>query len=430
MFLRLCIRLPDMSSEQRDNVKDYREKVVNGTFDLILTNPPFSMKYDASKPDEERIIKQHELTKDMSNVKSSILFLDRYYELLAPSGEMLIVIDDTVINGKSFENIREWIMDKFIILGVHSLPFNAFFKAKAKIKTSILHLRKKQVSNETQGHVFMSISNNIGHDNSLKDTPFRNNLVEILIAYLEWQRTGILNETIRDNADTEENLECPQQYWLVPPEKITTERFDAFFYCPDLRGTYENIQDLGKKRKINLLDAHKLSLRKKMTGVDKKKLKESQDRYKYIEISDVTKYGLITNYKEAVFSELPTRGEYQIHAGDILLALNNSSRGTVVLVPKEFDNAICTSGFLVIVPKDEDEGLLLWYVLRSEICRKQIYYLAQTASQPELKIDAWNRYFQIPLPLGKDKKDAIDKAREFYSYLEKLSNIDEYCFKL
>lgn len=422
--------LLDMTSEQRDNVKDYREKVVNGTFDLILTNPPFSMKYDASKPDEERIIMQHELTKDMSNVKSSILFLDRYYELLAPSGEMLIVLDDTVINGKSFENIREWIMDKFIILGVHSLPFNAFFKAKANIKTSILHLRKKQVPNETQGHVFMSISNNIGHDNSLKDTPFRNNLVETLIAYLEWQRTGILNETIRDNADTEENLECPQQYWLVPPEKITTERFDAFFYCPDLSGTYENIQDLGKKKKIKLLDAHKLSLRKKMTGADKKKLKESQDRYKYIEISDVTKYGLITNYKEAVFSELPTRGEYQIHAGDILLALNNSSRGTVVLVPKEFNNAICTSGFLVIVPKDEDEGLLLWYALRSEICRKQIYYLAQTASQPELKIDAWNRYFQIPLPVGKDKKNAIDKAREFYSYLEKLSNIDEYCFKL
>lgn len=422
--------LPDMTSEQRDNVKDYREKVVNGSFDLILTNPPFSMKYDASKPDEERIIMQHELTKDMSNVKSSVLFLDRYYELLAPSGEMLIVLDDTVINGKSFENIRQWIMDKFIILGVHSLPFNAFFKAKANIKTSILHLRKKQEPNEIQGHVFMSISNNIGHDNSLKDTPFRNNLVEILIAYLEWQRTGVLTETIRNNADTEENLECPQQYWLVPPEKIITERFDAFFYCPDLSVTYSTIQNLSNKKKIKLLDANKLILRKKMTGLDKKKLKESQDRYKYIEISDVTKYGLITNYKEAIFSELPTRGEYQIHAGDILLALNNSSRGTVVLVPKEFDGAICTSGFLVIVPKDEDEGLLLWYALRSEVCRKQIYYLAQTASQPELKIDAWNRYFQIPLPVGKDKKEAVDKAREFYSYLEKLSNIDEYCFKL
>lgn len=422
--------LQDMTSEQCDNVRDYRKKVVNGSFDLILTNPPFSMKYNKSKSDENRIIKQHNLTKDMSTVKSSILFLDRYYELLKPSGEILIVLDDTIINGKSFKNIREWIMEKFIILGVHSLPFNAFFKAGANIKTSILHLRKKQEPKETQGYVFMSISNNIGHDNSLKDTPFRNNLGGILTAYLEWQRTGSLTETIRNNVDKEENLECPQQYWIVPPEKITTERFDAFFYCPDLRITYSTIHNLSENKKIKLMFAKNLSLRKKMTSMDKNKLKKGQERYKYIEISDVTKYGLIINYKEDVFSKLPTRGEYQIHTGDILLALNNSSRGTVVIVPKEFDNAICTSGFLVIVPKDEDEGLLLWYVLRSEICRKQIYYLAQTASQPELKIDAWNNYFQIPLPVGIERKKAIDKAREFYSYFEKLSNVDEYSFKL
>src|SRR5699024_7052325 len=143
--------LPDMTSEQRDAVQEYREKVAKESFDIGLTNPPLSMKYDSKNTDDKRIIEQHDLTKGVSTVKSSILFLDRYYELLKSSVEMLIVLDDTVINGKSFEDVRKWILEKFIILGVHSLPFNAFFKANANIKTSILHLRKKENSEENQG---------------------------------------------------------------------------------------------------------------------------------------------------------------------------------------------------------------------------------------------------------------------------------------
>ena len=422
--------LPDMTSEQLDGVKEYREKVAKEKFDLILTNPPFSMKYDSNKPDEKRIIDQHELTKGLSNVKSSILFLDRYFELLKPSGEMLIVLDDTVLNGKSFEGVRKWILEKFILLGVHSLPFNAFFKANANIKTSILHLRKKSSKEEQQGHIFMSVSNNIGHDNALKDTPFRNNLTELLIAYLEWQRTGESSEKIRANPNVLENLEAPLQYWLIPPDRISTERIDAFFYCPDLKNTYKEINVAASKRIIEQVAAGELIIREKLTKKEKDLLRKEESILKYIEISDVTKYGLITHYTEGIFDRLPTRGEYQIHTGDVLVALNNSSRGTVVLVPNEFDNAICTSGFLVVIPKDREEGLLLWYALRSEICRKQIYYLAQTASQPELKIEAWKKYFQIPLPVGEAKKEALKKAEEFYGYVEKLSRIDEYSFIL
>lgn len=420
----------DMTLEKKEEILDFKSNIKNNTFDLILTNPPFSMNYSSSNEDEKRILKQHELTKDSSTSKSSVLFLNRYYELLKEGGELLIVLDDTVINGKTFEEIRKWIIDKFVILGVHSLPFNAFFKAKANIKTSIIHLRKKSSVSESQYNIFMSISNNIGHDNSLRDTPFRNNLTEILIAYLEWQRTGILSTTIRDNYDKSENLECPQQYWLVDANELTTERFDSFFYCPDLHNTYKSISVAKQIGTIDVLKGASLNRRRKLDSNEKMLLKKSDKDFKYIEIGDVTQYGLITKYIKGRFEDLPTRGEYQIHTGDILLALNNSSRGTVVLVPAEFDNAICTSGFLVLTPENEEQGLLLWYSLRSELCRKQIYYLSQTASQPELKLDAWNSYFKIPIPIGENYNLAIKKAKQFYRHLEKLSDIDSYRFSL
>lgn len=413
----------DMTSEKKEEVSEFKTKIKNNTFDLILSNPPFSMNYSSSNEDEKRILKQHELTKKSSTAKSSVLFLNRYYELLKDDGELLIVLDDTVINGKTLEEIRKWIIDKFIILGVHSLPFNAFFKAKANIKTSIIHLRKKHSASEKQCNIFMSISNNIGHDNSLRDTPFRNNLTEILIAYLEWQRSGYLSMTTRDNYDKSENLECPQQYWLISGDELTTERFDSFFYCPDLHNAYKAMMFAKQSGKIDIIKGSSLKRRKKLNSEEKMCLRKSDKDFKYIEIGDVTQYGLITKYIKGRFEDLPTRGEYQVHTGDILLALNNSSRGTVVLVPPEFDNAICTSGFLVIIPDNEEQGLLLWYSLRSELCRKQIYYLAQTASQPELKLDAWNSYFEIPIPIKEDYNLSIKKAKEFYTHLSKLTDM-------
>ena len=115
----------------------------NESFGLILSNPPFSMNYQRSKEEDKHIIEQFSFTAGQSSVKSSVLFLTRYEKLLEPGGEMLIVLDDTLLNGKSYEELRKWILDKFVVLGVHSLPFNTFLKAKANIKTSILHLRKK-----------------------------------------------------------------------------------------------------------------------------------------------------------------------------------------------------------------------------------------------------------------------------------------------
>lgn len=418
----------DMNDEEASEITDHAKTVKNDNFDLVLSNPPFSMNYQGNKDEDKRIIDQFDFTLGKSSVKSSVLFLNRYEKLLKKGGEMLIVLDDTILNGKSYEDLREWILDRFVLLGVHSLPFNTFLKAKANIKTSILHLRKKRDKEDSQGTVFMSISNNIGHDNSLKDTPNRNNLIEILIAYLEWQRTGNISLKIEDNADPQENLECPMQYWIVKPDEIRTERFDAFFYSPELKNLY---CDLKKREKNGLIEIKKgcdFVLVPKLTKQDKARMKESQNLYTYVEIGDVTAYGLITRYIKGPFEELPTRGEYQVKQGDILLALNNSSRGTVVRVSQEFDGMICTSGFMVIRPKNEEEGLLLWYCLRSEICKKQIYYLSQTASQPELKMEAWIKYFCIPFPIDESRHKAIQKAKKSFDYMDGLSDIDNEKF--
>lgn len=411
----------DMLDEQKTEVEEHAKKVVAGTFDLVLSNPPFSMTYKQSNELEERILKQRDLSETMASAKSNILFLSRYLELLKPGGEMLIVFDDTILNGSTCLDIRQWLLDNFIIIGIHSLPFNSFFKARANIKTSILHARKKEDESEEQGHIFMSISNNIGHDNGLNDTLEKNNLPDIFTAYVEWQRTGKTQSLYKENQDTNENLECPEQVWLLSPRNINVKRLDAFYYCPELKKLKDHLNSLNDNGEIVLKTGADFTLRDKLSKEERQELIDSGEQFKYVEISYVTDYGLILNHITDTFDNLPSRGQYKIHKGDILMALNISSRGTVVIVPDEFDGAICTSGFLVIIPKNEIEQNLLWYALRSEYCRKQIYYLSQTASQPELKPDVWADEFLIPIPAN--SKKAVSETKKFQETIQSIRTL-------
>ena len=412
---------PDMIAERQDEVTEYGREVAPESFDLVLTNPPFSMKYSNTNEDENRILEQRNIAENQKGVKSNLLFIDRYHELLKPGGEILIILDDTVINGSNQRWVRDWMLEKFVVLGVHSLPFNAFFKAKANIKTSILHMRKKEDENDTQGHVFMSITNNIGHDNRLKDTVERNNLVDILMTYFEWKRTGVMPVSVRDNQDPSETLECPQQAWLVAPELMTSYRLDAFFYSPDLERTRDKIAERKAVGEVDVFYGKDFQSVPRLTREKKAGLKSSREVLKYFEIGDVTPYGLIVNHTDGVYDTLPSRGAYRVRHGDVLFAINNSSRGTVVLVPKEYDGAICTSGFLAIRPANEDQAMLLWYALRSEYCRSQIYYLAQTASQPELKYAVWLKQFAVPMPTGALRDEALTEVREFMEHVSALT---------
>ena len=103
----------DATSERRDEIMDHKNKLISGSFDLVLSNPPFSMSYDADNEDENRILEQRDIATNCKKEKSNVLFLDRYYELLKPGGEILIVIDDTVLNGKTQRNLTPRRLDSF-----------------------------------------------------------------------------------------------------------------------------------------------------------------------------------------------------------------------------------------------------------------------------------------------------------------------------
>ena len=419
---------PGIGNEKEDGLREFKKAVVDEElrYNVVLTNPPFSMSYRSSDAGEKAILQQYKVAatkggKLSSTEKSSILFVERYLDLLQDGGDLLTVIDDTVLNGPSATKHREFLRKHFIIRQVISLPFNAFFKAQANIKTSILHLRKKRPG-EKQGGVFMAITNNVGHDDHKQDTPHRDNLGIVASFYNQWVRGEEFEPQIINNEHPDEPLGCPLQIFTVQSDQLQ-DRLDAFYYAPELMQLREKLRIAEDEGKIEVKTGKDVSIIKELKAAEVVALEG--EVFEYFEIGDVTRYGSIVNSKQDAIEDLPTRGRLLVRANDVIFAKNNSSRGTTVIIPESFDGALVTTGFIGIRPESTEEALLWWSVLSSEAVRKQIYYLAVSASQPEIRPIIFRNEFLLPYPadpyresLIKDAQTVRDAQSQIYKNLE------------
>jgi type I restriction enzyme M protein len=398
-----------LEDEEKEGIVELKKFLNTIEFDVVLTNPPFSITYHSSDEKDKRFLLQYDIAKSEGRLtaskQSNVLFLERYKDLLKEgTGELLTIIDDTVLNGEQSQRYRKYIFDNFIIRQIVSLPFNTFFRADANIKTSMIHLRLKK-SEEKQGEIFMAITNNIGHDDHQRETPARNNLPIVAKYYNEWSETGNKISKIIHNEDSDEPLGCPLQIFTISPQELNEKRLDAFYYAPELKEAKKQLEKLSKDGKIIFKKGSDFNVIKTLK---KKEVEEYRGRiFKYIEIGDVTIDGTIVKSREDYFENLPTRARLQVQENDIIFAKNNSSRGTTVLVPKWYNGQLVTTGFIGVRPSNYEESLLLWSIMESDFFRKQIYYLAITASQPEVRENIFREEILIPYPKTKQQRDSI-----------------------
>lgn len=93
---------PGMGDEEKEGIIEIKKYLVqdNLKFDVVLTNPPFSIEFKSSDKNEKEILKQYTIAKTTSgslstSESSNVLFIERYEELLKPdTGELLTVLAD------------------------------------------------------------------------------------------------------------------------------------------------------------------------------------------------------------------------------------------------------------------------------------------------------------------------------------------------
>ena len=163
-------------------------------FDLILTNPPFGSKINnAEKP----YLSTYELgntynakgvAKSRKNQSSEVLFIERIWEFLKPDiGKAAIVLPDGILTNSSSQYVRDFILEKFQLLAVVSLPQHAFAHFGAGVKASIIFVRKRkanEIPDENEA-IFMAAPELIGYDATGRTTDSQ--FDEIIKKYEEFQ---------------------------------------------------------------------------------------------------------------------------------------------------------------------------------------------------------------------------------------------------
>jgi type I restriction-modification system DNA methylase subunit len=118
----------------------------NEQFDLILSNPPFSLRLS---PDEKlKIEKSFDI---MSRAQSEAVFIERWYQLLREGGKFCCVLPEAVLDTSTARHMRLFLLQYFHIDAVVSLPYDAF-RPFTSTKTCILVATKRPVAEAEAFH--------------------------------------------------------------------------------------------------------------------------------------------------------------------------------------------------------------------------------------------------------------------------------------
>ena len=175
-----------ISTDGLEKFDKYNENFQKEKFDKILTNPPFGAKVKSAEK-ARGFLEKFELGKNKKNQKTEVLFIERCWEFLKTNGKMAIVLPDGVLTNSSLQYVRDFIMQKFQILAVVSIPQFAFSHFGAGVKASLVFLRKKQDNEkELDYNIFMAIAKRIGYDATGRKDKL-NDFHEILKQYQQQQ---------------------------------------------------------------------------------------------------------------------------------------------------------------------------------------------------------------------------------------------------
>jgi type I restriction enzyme M protein len=198
-------------------------------FDVVLTNPPFAMTRESKNETDHKILLQYMLARKSpgsaalrTSLRSSVMYLERYHDLLHPGKMLITVIDDALLASQNFAEVRDFIRSKFLIRAIISLPGDTFRRSGSRVKTSVLALEKKQNLHDTQPSCFAFFSEQLGID----DLTPRASPSDIQEA-----RDRAAEETEQILAGYTAYLQGKPRGLILPPERIG-DRLDLKFCVP------------------------------------------------------------------------------------------------------------------------------------------------------------------------------------------------------
>lgn len=397
-----------------DSILDHRIDHLAGTFDLLLTNPPFGEgKYDSHlglekmrrldlglalgwqwKDDETK-------KKPLLRADPAMLFIDRNLQLLKPNGILCIILPDGVLES-AYAYVHRYLLDKAMVKAVISLPKETFAIAGTVAKTSMLCVQKKgadNADNSNHSPVFMAVADHVGllkKGNIQVQDPKGNDLLKISETYT--------NICVSQSSSVKELSLLPMMVMVHPAELEDT--LTAHTY---------HIDRLRAKHLVSRLNGHSQLLHDVVSLVKPELASRTDTTLFFISVLHVDQKSNV-DWDEAQRYTPVSKG-LCCYPNNIIFSCLNPSKIRVAVVPEDVQGEVlCSTEFAVLQVKEGEDPYFVALALKTSLAQRQIVPLSRGTSSSRRRIHQ-NALLAISIPYP-DSTIRQKVATQFFNALE------------
>ncbi|MBI3977018.1 MAG: N-6 DNA methylase [Chloroflexi bacterium] len=376
-----------------------------GTFDVVLTNPPFGSRIIAVSPSVQRSFDLGHrwrldgrkrtftrLAELQPSVPPQVLFIERCLALVRPGGRIGMVVPESLISGKVYRHVVEFIRHHADILSVIGMP-ESLFKSSGKggthTKTCLLVMRKKSAPPSGRSlPIFMAEAQWCGNDSRGRELEL-DDLPEIAQRFEQF-RGGTLRE-------------LDHLGYAVSPDKLVDNILAPRYYSPDVAAGLALLQDTHDM--VRLGDLVAAGLIQLTSGDEIGKLAYGTGPIPFVRTSDISNWEIKVDPKHCVSDEIyqSLAKKQDVREGDILMVRDGTYLiGTCALITKYDIRMLFQSHLykLRVTDRAQLSPYLLLALLSSAPVRRQIK--AKRFTQ-DIIDSLGDRIHELVLPIPKNR---------------------------
>lgn len=402
------------SLELRSEKKEFRDAISgrNGYFDLALTNPPFAAEYKCSEPSDLALLKDYSIAHRpdgngisslRGTVRSSVLFIERYYDILKPGGSLITVLDDGILGGEDTSYVRDWIRSHFIVKAVISLPGDAFQRSQARVKTSLLFLQKKIDAAQEQPRIYMRYCSYVG-----LDSPNRERVLPSDAITAQKAKEEITDIVDGYKAFLDGDSEIARLY-SVDPKRIEN-RMDVKATLLVAGRNVEKWNERGFKVRAakDIAEPIWASGAACEDRAGDLFCTRGDNKRKKVTFAVVKYDGTIAAGDESYAEDVSYESLFKLKKDDVVLSNINAVNGAVAVVDSKTAGLYVSSEYTVIQPKDPLTVYTLWSLIRSDTARSDLILLSTGIGRTRI---SWDVLSELKLPVPNLKAIQVIQER-------------------
>ena len=398
------------------DVRDTLLRRGDGTFPLVITNPPFGVKTVEKR---RAVLDQYRYGQERASQQIGLLFIEQALACAEPDGIVAIIIPTGYLTNQSEAFMREDLLKNHRILGVFYLPDGTFKRSGTGVDTSLLIIQKTTVPLDEDYEIFVENIGTIGIQTNKKDTP---------PLYKKDMGTGQILLGADGLATKDNSLpEIAQRFltFLKGNERFRAPSVEDTTYVVAKRselmrsGATMNMKlyfrDFVQIQRGVRARAH-FVLASVVAGTKKGKKKvQKEAEYVYLDIAEIQRGSYSTKNVMRGW-ELPNRASYAVEPNDILLSKlkGNPSFCMISDTAADSQRIIATNGVFRLRIPDETKRLTVFrYLFTKEFTDQFNAYTGGSIMANIKETDLLNHVVIPELRL-----EELDAVRKFVAHVQ------------